>query len=114
MAHDRPGAGCFNCAMGDSDPRSERRDAVEEILAAADERDAAADARDEAAVERENALDKSEFLGREPTYGDHWDERRAAGMDRARSKDDRAASHDDRVALVEIVEEAAAEEGSDS
>jgi hypothetical protein len=93
--------------------RSRSRDEIEEILTAADARDAAAESRDAAAVERENALDKSEFLDPEGGYGEHWEERREAGMDRARSKDDRAASHDDRVALAEMAEEAATEDGED-
>ena len=118
--------------MGGSDPGRENPDAVErdaergrdasgsagqeatggqptdrakKILAAADARDDAADARDAAAVERENALDKSEFLEREATYGDHWVERRAAGMDRARSQDDRLASRQDRLALTEDLDD---------
>lgn len=81
--------------------RARRRDAADEILAAADARDDDADARDAAAVERENAFDKEDFMRPEGTYSDHWPERRAAGLDREHSKDDRTASHDDRVALTE-------------
>lgn len=85
--------------------RAHRRDDADEILAAADARDVDADARDAAAVERENAFDKEDFLADEGTYGHYWPERRAAGRDRAHSKDDRTASHDDRIALTEDQDE---------
>lgn len=78
-----------------------RMEAAQEILTSADERDAIADARDVAAEHREQDLDLAEMLASEAEYGEHWPERRNAGLDRGHSKGNRAASHDDRIALTE-------------
>lgn len=75
------------------------RSAVE-ILAAADERDALADARDLTADSRERDLDLARFLAVDADYGRNWPERRAAALDRERSKQDRAAARRDRLSLA--------------
>lgn len=78
-----------------------RVEATQEILTAADQRDVVSDARDVEAEHREQDLDLAEMLASDDEYGEHWPERRNAGLDRGHSKGNRAASHDDRIALTE-------------
>ena len=81
---------------------AERMESAKGILEAADERDLRADARDAAADKRERDLDLHRMLGSQDVqYGEDWEARRQAGLDRLFSKGDREASHDDRVQLTE-------------
>jgi uncharacterized protein (DUF3084 family) len=88
---------------------TDRMDAATDILAAADRRDAIADARNLAAENRENDLTRAEFIAPDEKFGNHWPERREAGLDREHATSDRAASHDDRIALTRDGDEPEAE-----
>jgi len=89
---------------------ADRMEAATDILAAADRRDAIADARNLAAENRENDLAREELIASDEKYGNHWPERREAGLDREHATSDRAASHDDRIALTRHPDEPEGEE----
>jgi len=78
----------------------DRREAMQRILADADQRDDQADARDSVAETRDTAASLHSFL-HDGEYGPALQARRSAALDRSDSKTDRTSAAADRSELAE-------------